>query len=211
MEIKWISHACFKIKTKSGKILYLDPYQIPENEEKADFIVSSHNHYDHLDKGAINNVYQESTVIIGPDSISSDLKSFNGIPLKIGESYQKEDVKIELFPAYTIRKGTHPKSRQFAGIIVETEGKKIYHAGDTEKIPEMTELKLRGITVAFLPCGGTYTMDFEEACEAAIDIDPNIVIPMHNWGKDLTDFKILLNKKNPNINVEILEGTSLKL
>ncbi|MBY8982329.1 MAG: MBL fold metallo-hydrolase [Candidatus Lokiarchaeota archaeon] len=211
MEIIWISHSCFKIKADNGNIIYLDPYEIPEDEEKADIIVSSHSHYDHMDSNSIKNVFKESTVVIGPEAISRNLKKFNGKALKLGDSYEKNGIRIELVPAYTIRKSTHPKSNQFAGIIVETEGKRIYHAGDTERIPEMKDLKSRDITVALLPCGGTYTMDFDEACAAAMDINPEIVVPMHNWSKDLTDFKKLLNQKDPNIKVEILENTSLKI
>ncbi len=96
------------------------------------------------------------------------------------------------------------------GNIVETEGKRIYHAGDTERIPEMKHLH-KNINLAFLPCGGTYTMDFEEASDAAIDIKPEILVPMHNWGKNLEEFKKLMNKKDPDIQVEIIEDTPLKL
>ena len=211
MEITLISHACFKIKTEKGMIIFLDPYEISENEEKADYVISSHSHYDHMDSDSIDNVMKDNTIVIGPESISRNLKKYNGRSLKIGETLEENDVRIELVPAYTIKKGTHPKGNQFAGIIVEAEGKKIYHAGDTERIPEMKEMSSKGITVALLPCGGTYTMDFEEACAAAMDINPKIVIPMHNWNKDLNEFKKLLNKKDPNIIVEILEGRTLKI
>ncbi len=211
LEISWISHSCFKIKTNNGIIVYLDPYEIPKNEEKADIIVSSHNHYDHMDDNAINNVLKEDTIVIGPEAIERNLKKFNSKALKLGDSYEKKGIKIELIPAYTIRKSTHPKSNQFAGIIIEAEGKRIYHAGDTERIPEMKDLESRDITVALLPCGGTYTMDFEEACNAALDIKPEYVVPMHNWNKDLNEFKKLLNQKDPNIKVEILENTNLKI
>ncbi|MFX0010453.1 MAG: MBL fold metallo-hydrolase, partial [Candidatus Hermodarchaeota archaeon] len=100
---------------------------------------------------------------------------------------------------------------QWTGTIITTAKKKIYHAGDTERIPEMKELSKKEITVAMLPCGGTYTMDFEEASDAALDIKPKIVIPMHNWGKDLQEFKKLMQKKDPEIRVEILEQKSLKI
>jgi len=75
----------------------------------------------------------------------------------------------------------------------------------------MKDLVKRNITVALLPCGGIYTMDFEEAIEVALDIKPEIVVPMHNWGKDLNEFKELLEKKDPTIKVEILENRSLKI
>ena len=122
-----------------------------------------------------------------------------------------KDLSIELFPAYTIKKNTHPKSNEWAGIIIESGGKSVYHAGDTGRIPEMKNLAKRNITVALLPCGGIYTMDFEEAIEVALDIKPEIVVPMHHWGKDLNEFKELLEKKDPTIKVEILENKTLEI
>ena len=209
LEIIWISHAGFKIKTNSGKIIYLDPYQITKGEEKADIIISTHSHDDHFDSKSIKTLWKDSTILLGPISISRELKDFNGKGLKFDEIFKMDDIQIKLVPSYTIKKKTHPKSKEWAGVVLETEGKRIYHAGDCERIPEMKELK--NITVALLPCGGTYTMDFEESCSAALDIKPEIVIPMHNWGKDLSGFKDLLNKKDPNIRVEILENKNLKI
>jgi len=209
LEIIWLKHAAFKIKTKNGKIIYLDPYQIGKGEEKADIIVSSHTHGDHFDKISIKNLMKEDTILLGPESIADSLKKVNGRGLKFNEIFETDDIKIQLVPAYTIVKATHPKENKWSGTIIETEGKRIYHAGDTEKIPEMKNLK--NITVALLPCGGIYTMDFEESTDAAIDIKPEIVVPMHNWDKDLNEFKKLLNKKEPRIRVEILENKSLKL
>ncbi|MFX0076762.1 MAG: MBL fold metallo-hydrolase, partial [Candidatus Hermodarchaeota archaeon] len=138
-------------------------------------------------------------------------KKFNGKGLKIGEEFAYKDFSIELFPAYTINKSTHPKGNSWTGTIIESAGKSVYHAGDTERIPEMKELKNRNITVALLPCGGTYTMDFEEATDAAVDIQPEIVVPMHNWDKDLNSFRDIMAKKDPNIRVEILTEKSLKI
>ncbi len=209
MKIKWISHACFQIITKSGKVMYLDPYEIPTGLEKADIIISSHSHGDHMDGASIREISKDSTIVIGPKSESGNLKKFNGKGLKFGEIFEVEDVKIQLVPAYTIKKSTHPKNREWAGIIIEAEGKRIYHAGDTERIPEMKDLK--DIDVAMLPCGGTYTMDFDESTDAVVDINPKIAIPMHNWGKDLSQFKEILKNKNPNITVEILEDKDLQL
>ncbi|MFX0072183.1 MAG: MBL fold metallo-hydrolase, partial [Candidatus Hermodarchaeota archaeon] len=118
-------------------------------------------------------------------------------------------IKIQLVPAYTINKSTHPKSNEWAGTIIEIEGKRIYHAGDTERIPEMKEFE--NITVAMLPCGGRFTMDFEESCAAALDINPEIVVPMHNWNKNLDEYKTLFTEKNAEIRVEILENKTLKI
>jgi len=181
MELFWLGHAAFKIKMFDGVIIYLDPYQIKKDAEKADIIVSSHTHGDHFSKADIKKLIKDGTIVIGPASCANSLEKFNALPLKIGDSYERKDLTIELIPAYTIKKGTHPKSNNWAGMIIESAGKSIYHAGDTERIPEMKDLAKRNITVALLPCGGTYTMDFEEATNAALDINPEIVVPMHNF------------------------------
>ncbi|MCK4239116.1 MAG: MBL fold metallo-hydrolase [Candidatus Lokiarchaeota archaeon] len=209
MKIKWISHACFQIITESGKVIYLDPYEIPTGLEKADIVISSHSHGDHMDSSSIRKISKDSTIVIGPESESDNLTKFNGKGLKLGVIFEVEDIKIQLVPAYTIKKSTHPKNRGWAGIIIEAEGKRTYHAGDTERIPEMKDLK--DIDVAMLPCGGTYTMDFDESTDAACDINPKIAIPMHNWGKDLNQFKEMLKNKNSDIIVEILEDKDLQL
>jgi len=211
MEIFWLGHACFKIKLFSGRIIYLDPYQLSEKEEKADIIVSSHTHGDHFSKKDIEKIWSEDTILLGPESIKKSLDKFNGKGLRIGEEFAYKDLSIELFPAYTINKQTHPKSNNWTGTIIESGGKRVYHAGDSERIPEMKSLAERNITVALLPCGGTYTMDFEEATNAALDINPEIVVPMHNWGKDLNEFRKLMEKKNPKIKVEILEARTLEI
>jgi L-ascorbate metabolism protein UlaG (beta-lactamase superfamily) len=211
MEIFWLGHASFKIKMFSGRIIYLDPYNIKDGEEKADIIVSSHTHGDHFSKSDIKKIWREDTILLGPASIESSLKKFDGQVLEIGETFAYKDFTIELFPAYTIKKITHPKSNNWTGTIIESAGKSVYHAGDTERIPEMKDLKKRNITVALLPCGGTYTMDFEEASDAAVDIQPEIVVPMHNWDKDLNSFKDVMAKKDSKIKVEILAEKSLKI
>ncbi len=211
MEIFWLGHASFKIKMFSGRIIYLDPYNIKNGEEKADIIVSSHSHGDHFSRSDIKKIWKDDTILLGPVSIADSLKKFDGQALEIGEEFAYKDFTIELFPAYTIKKGTHPKSNNWVGTIIESAGKSVYHAGDTERIPEMKELASRKITVALLPCGGTYTMDFEEATDAALDIQPEIVVPMHNWEKDLNPFRELMAKKDSKIKVEILTKKSLKI
>jgi len=211
LEIFWLGHAAFKVITNSGRVIYLDPYQLKEGEEKADIIVSSHSHGDHFSAGDIKKIMKDDTVVLGPESISSNLEQFGGKPIRLGDSFDYKDLSIELIPSYNVKKANHPKSNGWAGTIIRSEDKSVYHAGDTERIPEMKDLADKNITVALLPCGGTYTMDFDEATDCAVDIKPEIAVPMHNWGKDMKEFKDLLNKKDPNIKVEILTDKSLKI
>ena len=110
MQITWLGHAAFKIKTHSGRIIYLDPYQIKKGAEKADIIVSTHSHGDHFDSSSIQILMKDDTVVIGPESISSSLKEFNGTPLKLGQTFDYNDLSIELIPAYNIKKPNHLKN-----------------------------------------------------------------------------------------------------
>ena len=193
----------------------MDAYQIPKDvKDKADITVSSHSHFDHFDKRSLKNLTKEGTMHLCPKSIKSmvnNLEKFNGRGLDFGEIFEHEGIKIELIPGYTARKPTHPKSAGGAGTIIELEGKKIYHAGDSDRIPEMKELADKNITVAILPCGGQYTMDMDMATDCALDIKPEIVVPMHNWDQNLNTFKELMGKKDPKIRVEILENKTLKI
>lgn len=216
MEIVWLGHAAFKVKTQ-GKIVYFDPYKVPKNEEKADIIISSHSHGDHFDKKSIKRIMKETTKVFGPKSMQQELDKFDGEGLEFFTPRAVDGIEIELVPAYNIKRKRdsgepfHPKESKWAGTVLKSEGKTLYHAGDTEKIPMMRDLRSKNIDVGFIPCGGTYTMDFEEASDAAVDIDPKIVVPMHNWDKDISKFKEILAKKNRDIKVEVLKDKSLKL
>lgn len=174
-KIEWLGHATFKLKL-DNLVIYVDPFKV-SGGEKADIILITHDHYDHCDQGSVNALMKPETVIVAPESCSSKLQDVRTI--KQGESITVKDVGIRAVPAYNIGKSYHPMGTG-VGFIVNLDGKTIYHAGDTDKIPEMEDLGR--IDVALLPVGGTYTMDAEEAAEAANMIKPEIVIPMH-WGK----------------------------
>jgi len=208
MKIKWITHASFQVKTDSGKVIYFDPYELEGSFEKADIILCSHDHYDHLSPADIKQVSGKNTTVIIP-KVSTVQGDFRVIKLDAGEKAEVGDIKVEAVPAYTISLQTHPKKNRWLGYILEAEGKRIYHAGDTGKIPEMADFK--NITVACLPVGGMYTMGFEEATESAVLIKPQIVVPMHNWGKDMVPFKKMVESRIPGLKVEILTGRDLEI
>jgi L-ascorbate metabolism protein UlaG (beta-lactamase superfamily) len=216
MEIIWLGHAAFKVKTQ-GKIVYFDPYEIPKDEDKADIIICSHSHHDHFDKKSIKRIKKDTTMVFGPKSMQKELDTFDGEGLDFFEPHMIDDIEIKLVPAYNIKRKRdsgepfHPKESKWAGTLLKSEGKTLYHSGDTEKIPMMRDLRSENVTVAMLPCGGTYTMDFKESTDAAVDINPEIVVPMHNWDKNIEDFKETLANKNRDIKVEVLKNKSLKL
>jgi len=208
MKVKWITHACIQLETDIGKIIYFDPYQLSGDLKKGDIILCSHDHFDHLSVNDIKQVATSKTKVIIPKSCSLD-EEFDVIKLDIGESTQIDDIKIKAVPSYTIKLETHPKSNRWLGFIVTVDGKNIYHAGDTGKIEEMADFN--NIDIAFVPVGGKYTMDFEEAAESIKLINPKIAIPIHNWEKPLEPFKKIVEKQIPNVKVELLSNKTLEI
>ena len=202
--IKWLGHASFQVKA-DGKVIYIDPYE-GEYKEKADLVLVTHSHFDHCDTSKIRKVLKEDTVIICPADCASKIEG-NVRVLKPGEETRIDDIVVEAVHAYNYKRFRspgnpfHPKGLGL-GYVITVGGKRIYHAGDTDFIPEMKDLK--NISVALLPSGGTYTMDNPEAAEAALAIKPEIVIPMHRWNSSPEAFKKKVESSS-NIKVVILE------
>ncbi|MBS3144947.1 MBL fold metallo-hydrolase [Candidatus Woesearchaeota archaeon] len=203
INIERLNHDCFKIKAQN-KIIYFDPYQI-ELQEQADLILITHEHADHLSLKDIEKLLKQGTTIVTIPECQSTLSR---IAEKISsvvliEPFQKKEVQgitIETIPAYNINKFRapnmpfHPKQDGRVGFIITVNGKRIYHAGDTDCIPEMQQLK--NIDIALLPVSGTYVMTPEEAVQAVKIIKPKIAIPMHYAAvvgndTDAEKFKIL--------------------
>jgi len=209
--IKWLAHASFQIKAE-GKTIYIDPYE-GEYSEKADLILVTHSHTDHCDPDKIKNVQKEETVIIAPkDCVSIIGRSVK--TLRPGEETSVDNIRVKAVEAYNYKRFRspgiphHPKGFG-VGYLITAEGKTIYHAGDTDFISEMR--KLGPVDVVLLPSGGTYTMDNVEAAEAAMAINPKIVIPMHRWDTNPEEFKKKVEASS-NVKVVILqEGEEYKV
>ena len=212
IEIKWLGHSGFLIK--NSKVIYIDPYNLKDNLEKADLILLTHSHYDHCSIADIKKIVKPNTEIILPADCQSKITKFNvPIKMKIVEPEKElnfSGIKISCFPAYNIDKPFHAKEEGWVGYLIKMKKVLIYHAGDTDKIPEMQ--KLTGYQgkdfIALLPIGGRFTMSVEEAVEAAKLIKPILVIPMH-YGSiigtedDAKEFVELC--KEENIEAKILE------
>ena len=205
--IECLGHSTIKIN-KNNKIIYIDPYNISDGINDADYIFITHNHYDHFSEQDIKKVKNNETIIIiTEDLYTNTLKSgFNGmniITVKPNENYQVEGIKFSTIPAYNKNKTFHPKENNWVGYIIELEGGKYYIVGDTDITDENKKVKC---DVAFVPVGGTYTMDFKEAAHLINEIKPKIAVPIHYGSivgtkQDATDFVKLLH---PNIKGIIL-------
>jgi len=199
--LTWLGHASFKINSSDGKIIYIDPWQLKGDIEKADIVLITHSHYDHCSVEDIEKIRKDDTIIFA----SRDCKGKIRWDMKILEPNKKIEEKgitIETVPAYNIYKSFHPKTNLWLGYIVTVDGKRIYHAGDTDLIPEMDKIKA---DVMLVPVGGNYTMNAEEAAKAVNKIYPKLAIPMHFGNvvgstKDAERFRTLCN-----VPVEILE------
>lgn len=198
--IHWLGQATVKISIP-GKTIYIDPYQIKKSDQ-ADIILITHSHSDHLSLDDIAKVSSDQTIFMAPNDCLKQLKNIPAertIVSEPGLKKQFKDITIEAVPAYNIIKTNfHPKSNRWVGYIITLHGIRIYHAGDTEKIPEMKKFYC---DIAMLPLGQTYTMNsVEEAAEAALDVNAGVAIPIHyglyeGQESDAQKFKELLKNK----------------
>ncbi|MCB2154632.1 MBL fold metallo-hydrolase [bacterium] len=175
-EIEWLGHASFRIR--ADIVLYIDPWKLKGKQEKADFILISHSHFDHLSAEDIEKVRRKDTVIVAPEECQGKITG-DVWWAQPGQSLAGKGLSLKATPAYNIGKQFHPKENGWVGYVIALGGENIYYAGDTDVIPEMEELE--NIDVALLPIGGTYTMNPEEGARAAECIRPGRCIPYH-WG-----------------------------
>lgn len=169
------------IKINKGKVIYIDPFKIDKNYNDADIIFITHDHYDHYSKEDIEKVRKDSTIVVATKDVIDKLleDGFNQDKVKIvypNNLYMLDKINFETIPAYNTNKQFHPKENGWVGYILEIEGIKYYIAGDTDITEENRKVKC---DVAFVPVGGTYTMDFKEAAELVNEIKPKIAVPTH--------------------------------
>ena len=164
------------IKISDALTIYFDPYDIKEKIRNADYIFITHSHWDHFDLDSINNIVNEKTIIIGPSSVIEKLDNYKILEVKPNNIYNLDNISFVTVPAYNIDKDFHPKDAGYVGYIVTLNDITYYVAGDTDVIEELKELNA---DVIFLPVGGTYTMNREEAVELANTIKPKYAIPIH--------------------------------
>ncbi|MGA2142077.1 MAG: MBL fold metallo-hydrolase [Brevinematales bacterium] len=198
----------FKIES-NGRMIYIDPFVI-NDPVPADYIFITHAHPDHLSLEDIKKIAKKGTVIICPHCAVKKLSKFYMvIEIRPGEVFDLGDIKCEAVPAYNIKPGflwfhLHPKADKNTGYIINIDGSRIFHAGDTDNIPEIRNLK--DISVALVPIGaGNTAMNPEQAAALINEMRPLSVIPMHyETGRNAArDFKNLVDKS---VEVMILQG-----
>lgn len=174
--ISWLGHDGFKIA--ASKTIYIDPYELSGKPEGADVICITHDHYDHCSLGDVAKIQGEDTVIVAAENCRGKLEG-DVRWVKAGDKVTIDDLTIEAIPAYNVNKRFHPREAGGVGFILTIGGTTIYHAGDTDPIPEMEGLE---VDIAMIPVSGVYVATAEEAVEAANMIRPKIAIPMHYGG-----------------------------
>ncbi len=212
VSIKWFPPSWFQIKTKD-KIMYIDPAWmrtyftkypkkiefsrwpdpidgLPEELEKADAILLTHHHKDHCKSVTVNRLKDADTLVVAPKRCIKELGKDIHV-VAPGEVITLGDVTIKAVDAYNTEQGSSTRKVHHNGLgvgyLITLEGQTIYHAGDTDFIPEMSGFG--DVDVALVPIGGTFTMDIQEAVDAAIAIQPKVVIPMHYLKADPQEFK----------------------
>jgi L-ascorbate metabolism protein UlaG (beta-lactamase superfamily) len=198
--ITWYNTSAFGISA-GGKTLFIDINKYIE-KGKADIILFTHDHDDHVSASGIADILKDSTVIIAPAVCleNRNLKKYNKkmISLKPLDSIVVDGVVIKAVYAYNIKKQWHAKGDNFVGYVITADGVTYYHTGDTERIPEMQSIVC---DIIMLPLGQKYTMNsVEEAAEVVADVKASVAIPMH-WGEhegtdaDVAKFQKLMDDK----------------
>ena len=182
LKITFLGHATLMF-TFDGKVIHVDPVSNQADYAslpKADLILVTHEHSDHLDPKAIATLRKDSTAIVLTEKCAP--KVSGGTVMKNGDTRTVAGIKIEAVPAYNIQ-NKRPSGEPFHprgdgnGYVLTFGDKRVYVAGDTENIPEMKSLK--DIDVAFLPMNLPYTMTPEMVADAARSFRPKILYPYH--------------------------------
>ena len=187
--VEWLGHSGFRIAVGRQRV-YIDPYRVAASAPKADLILITHGHYDHYSPQDVERLSTPRTEYIAPPAVAERLAG-RVHSVAPGEEIEPESVRgvfVRALAAYNTSKRDpdgqvfHARDAGGVGYDVNVRGERLYHAGDTDVIPEMDEV--HGVDLALLPVSGTYVMTAGEAAEAARRIQPRLAVPMH-WGEHL--------------------------
>jgi L-ascorbate metabolism protein UlaG (beta-lactamase superfamily) len=184
VQITWLGHDGFKLKQE--QVVYLDPYQLKAAHEPADVVCVTHEHFDHFSLDDLKKVVAPATTLVTIAACAAEAKGLRLKEIRVvkpGDRVRVGAVAIEAVAAYNLDKFRspgnpfHPQRDGKVGYVVTLGTTRIYHAGDTDQIPEMERAK--DVDVALLPVSGTYVMTAAEAAHACDAIRPKLAIPMH--------------------------------
>ncbi len=176
VSIQWLGHASFRL-AGGESVVYIDPWKLADPAPDADVVFVSHSHHDHCSPDDVQAVSNDRTVVVAPADTIEALHATNAITP--GEGWTIRDVTVEAVAAYNVGKRFHPRDNNWLGALLTLADRRVYYAGDTDLIPEMSDLA--DVDVALLPVGGTYTLTAREAVDACRAVAPRLAIPYH-WG-----------------------------
>ncbi len=215
VKIDYLGHDGFLIR-EGIHSLAVDPLNVSENVGPVDVILITHSHYDHCSIKDIAKLSKKGTIILIPADAQSKITHINDVEMQIvevGDEIAFKNIKISTVPAYNIGKVFHGKSEGWLGYVIKFDGLVIYHAGDSDRIPEMEKLtgygKQGNEFVVMLPVSGKFVMNAEEAADVAALLSPTLAIPMHYGAgvvgtlEDAQRFVSLCSERK--IHAEILE------
>ena len=179
-DITVFTHSSMEIRTPAGNV-YCDPFKMTQERHDADFILITHDHFDHFSPEDIRKAATGKTILIVPEAMEKKAQEAADLVGKICTvkqvgSYEIDGLILETVPAYNPGKPFHPKKAGWVGYILCVDGQRIYIAGDTDITEENRKVKC---DIALVPIGGTYTMDAKQAAQLVNEIRPTIVIPVH--------------------------------
>ncbi len=189
-ELTYFGRATVKIRTASGFVLYIDPYAPGDYSEQADLVLVSHGHGDH-NRVDLVKLKAGAVIASAPGAVPGKGVRF----LAEGDSFQAGPVSVRALPA----SNKNHRRGETLGFLVSFDGIVVYHASDTNWLPEMEGFSKYGIGYALLPCDGFYNMGPEEASRCAASVKARTVIPIHSSKSDLFDGKNARAVRGPEV------------
>jgi L-ascorbate metabolism protein UlaG (beta-lactamase superfamily) len=175
--VTWFRQAALRFLDEE-RCIYVDPWGTPPNAPVADLILITHAHHDHFRPDEVDRLRTPATKLVAPHDVAAELRG-DVTPVAPGESHEIGGLRLTTVPAYNTREEAldfHPKANRWVGYILEVGGRSYYHAGDTDDAPELTAIRT---DVAFVPIGGHFTMNADEAAGLVRAMAPALAVPMH--------------------------------
>lgn len=214
VRVTWLDHA--SVLLDGSTMVMIDAFEdaIEGEQPVPDLYIVTHSHFDHYDPEYINDHVGEDTVVLAHRACDIGQLECEVRMMEPGDEETVGDVTVTAVEAYNDHRFRNPgepfhPQGQGMGVLVELDGMRFYHLGDTDDIPELASLADTAIDLAFVPIGGTYTMDVEEAIEAVTAFTPDEVVPIHynmidGTGADVHRFKRIVESQGDTL-VTILD------